>query len=89
MAFLDKLGELARTAADKANDGLEINRINSGIQALAEENSCFYLDVNPVFDDGNGNLKADYSTDGSHVLGKYYSVWVDWLKEASETGTGM
>ena len=26
MAFLDKLGELARTAADKANDGLEINR---------------------------------------------------------------
>lgn len=31
MAFLDKLGELARTAADKANDGLEINRINSDI----------------------------------------------------------
>ena len=31
MAFLDKLGELARTAADKANDGLEINRINSDL----------------------------------------------------------
>ena len=31
MAFLDKLGELAKTAADKANDSLEINRINSDI----------------------------------------------------------
>ncbi|MBM6829503.1 zinc ribbon domain-containing protein [Anaerotignum lactatifermentans] len=31
MAFLDKLGEFAKTAADKANDSLEINRINSDI----------------------------------------------------------
>lgn len=31
MAFLDKLGELAKSAADKANDSLEINRINSDI----------------------------------------------------------
>ncbi len=31
MAFLDRLGEFAKNAADKANDGLEINRINSDI----------------------------------------------------------
>ena len=78
-----------KSASSSTYNNEKINRLNSGIQALAEENSCFYLDVNPVFDDENGNLKADYSTDGSHVLGKYYSVWVDWLKEASETGTGM
>ena len=78
-----------KSASSSTYNNEKINRLNSGIQTLAEENSCFYLDVNPVFDDENGNLKADYSTDGSHVLGKYYSVWVDWLKEASETGTGM
>lgn len=78
-----------KSASSSTYNNEKINRLNSGIQTLAEENSCFYLDVNPVFDDENGNLKADYSTDGSHVLGKYYSVWVDWLKDASETGTGM
>lgn len=78
-----------KSASSSTYNNEKINRLNSGIQILAEENSCFYLDVNPVFDDENGNLKADYSTDGSHVLGKYYSVWVDWLKEASETDTGM
>lgn len=78
-----------KSASSSTYNNEKINRLNSGIQILAEENSCFYLDVNPVFDDENGNLKAGYSTDGSHVLGKYYSVWVDWLKEASETGTGM
>lgn len=78
-----------KSASSSTYNNEKINRLNSGIQTLAEENSCFYLDVNPVFDDENGNLKADYSTDGSHVLGKYYSVWVDWLKEASKTDTGM
>ena len=69
-----------KSASSSTYNNEKINRLNSGIQALAEENSCFYLDVNPVFDDENGNLKADYSTDGSHVLGKYYSVWVDWIR---------
>lgn len=50
---------------------------------MQKNTAASYLDVNPVFDDENGNLRADYSTDGSHILGKYYSVWVDWLKEAS------
>lgn len=31
MAFFDKIGELARSAADKASDGMEITRINSDI----------------------------------------------------------
>lgn len=72
-----------KSSSSSTYNNEKLNRLNSGIQAIAEEHSCFYLDVNPVFDDENGNLRADYSTDGSHILGKYYSVWVDWLKEAS------
>ena len=30
-----------------------------------------YLDVNVLFDDENGCLKADYSADGAHILGSY------------------
>lgn len=41
MAFLDKLGEFAKSAAEKANDGLEINRINSDI-VMQEGNITAY-----------------------------------------------
>lgn len=51
MAFLDKLGEFAKNAADKANDGLEINRINSditvqkgNISAYQRELGLYYWD---------------------------------------------
>lgn len=47
---------------------------------VTEETGCPYIDVNPIFDDENGNLSAAYSSDGAHVLGKYYSVWVDWIR---------
>ena len=33
-----------------------------------------------IFDDENGNLSVAYSTDGAHILGKYYSVWVEWIR---------
>ena len=59
----------------------KINRLNQEIQKIAEENSCYYIDVNEIFDDEGGSLNQAYSTDGSHVLGKYYAEWVKWLKE--------
>ena len=35
--------------------------------------------INELFDDENGNLNADLSADGAHVLGKYYADWSDWI----------
>ena len=61
----------------------KINCLNQEIQKIAEENSCYYIDVNEIFDDEGGSLNHAYSTDGSHVLGKYYAQWVKWLKEES------
>jgi len=55
---------------------------------MAEASGYVYLDVNQVFDDENGNLAAGYSSDGAHVLGKYYSVWVDWIRETLGTHAG-
>lgn len=58
-----------------------INRLNESMKAIAEESSCMFLDVNPLFDDGEGNLSTEYTVDESHVLGKYYKDWVDWILE--------
>lgn len=60
----------------------KIDALNEAIEAIAEETGCRYLNVNSLFDDENGNLAAGYSTDGSHILGKYYSVWVEWIRSS-------
>lgn len=58
----------------------KINLLNSEIANIAATTGSYYIDVNDIFDDASGNLAAEYSSDGSHVLGKYYSVWVEWIR---------
>ena len=56
-----------------------INALNQGIKQIAAEENCPYMDVNVIFDDESGNLNETYTTDGSHVLGKYYALWTEWI----------
>ena len=56
-----------------------INALNQGIKQIAAEENCPYIDVNVIFDDESGNLNETYTTDGSHVLGKYYALWTEWI----------
>lgn len=65
-----------------AFNNINIDALNEDIRKIADRRGCSYLDVNELFDDGSGNLDAAYSADGSHILGKYYLVWADWIKKA-------
>lgn len=57
-----------------------INDFNNLIAALADNQSVFYLDMNPAFDDANGHLSTDYAAgDGIHIKAKGYLVWRDYL----------
>lgn len=56
-----------------------IDARNAELQKLADGSSVFYIDCNPVFDDENGVLRADYSGDGVHVKAAYYVLWRDYL----------
>lgn len=47
---------------------------------MAVEKGCGYIDVNSLFDDGQGNLDSKYSVDNAHIMGKYYTVWAEWLR---------
>ena len=87
------LGAKLHVTAEKASGSSiynndRINALNRDIKSMAEASGYVYLDVNQVFDDENGNLAAGYSSDGAHVLGKYYSVWVDWIRETLGTHAG-
>lgn len=57
-----------------------INALNYEIFQLAVAQGCGYLDVNGLFDDGQGNLDPAYSADSTHVMGKYYALWGQWLR---------
>ena len=64
-----------------------INEINAAIHQLAEEKNLGWLDINELFDDENGNLREDLSADGSHIFGKYYADWSDWILQKLKSGT--
>ncbi|MDE7136857.1 MAG: hypothetical protein K2O29_00135, partial [Ruminococcus sp.] len=56
-----------------------INNLNIAQSEFADDQTIFYLDVNQIFDDSEGNLMAECSNDGVHVIAKYYQTWCDWL----------
>lgn len=69
----------SRSDADPVYNNANLNRLNQAIAAWADQKQVFYIDVNECFDDASGNLDAQYTSDASHVLGKYYKVWAEWL----------
>ncbi len=58
-----------------------IQERNDRIAQLADNKNIFYLDVNEVVTDESGHLNPEYTYDTIHLLGKYYSLWTDFLKE--------
>ena len=68
-----------RSSSDAIFNNDNLNGFNQQIAALADQKQIFYLDVNPLFDDVNGNLAQDYTSDDTHILGKYYIDWGTWL----------
>lgn len=58
----------------------KIDEINTAIAQMADGWTSFYLDINEVFDDAEGNLDVIYASDELHIQVKYYSLWVEWLR---------
>lgn len=58
-----------------------INDKNVAVSQFANGVDTFYLDMNPVVDDGKGGVKKKYTWDGIHLQAQYYSLWVDFLNE--------
>lgn len=59
-----------------------IDQYNSLIAEYADNETIFYLDVNPLFDDGTGKaLSPNLSPDGLHVPAAQYVEWADFIME--------
>ena len=56
-----------------------INARNNAIATLADNEQIFYIDVNEVVCDEEGNLNTDYTYDQLHLLGMYNDLWKQFL----------
>lgn len=70
-----------KSDSDKTYNNDRINRLNESISAFADGEQVHYLDVNPVYDDENGAMTANYTWDEIHLLAKHYALWADYLRE--------
>lgn len=52
-----------------------IRRLNQQLETIATEQGSFYLDLHPLFTDGEGNLRMNLTTDGLHLSPQGYMVW--------------
>lgn len=60
------------------NPGIQVR--NDRIKLLADNNRIFYIDVNEVVCDDQGNLKPELTFDKLHLYASKYYIWVDFLK---------
>lgn len=54
-------------------------RVNEKLAALALEKDVYFVDVWSALADENGDLAAEYSSDGLHMVAAGYKAWVDYL----------
>ncbi len=73
----------ARSKKDKIHNNGKIDSLNSRIEALCDGTKVIYLDANPVFDDGEGNLSEDYTGDNTHLYARCYPAWSQFIYDNS------
>ncbi|WP_008307881.1 GDSL-type esterase/lipase family protein [Leptolyngbya sp. PCC 6406] len=52
-----------------------IQAVNESLQTVARRHGVLYLDLYPLFADGEGYLRPDLTTDGLHLNAQGYWVW--------------
>lgn len=70
-----------KDAEDEIFNNTNIEDKNRAIAGLADNRDIFYIDVNEVVCDGEGNLNGEYTIDEVHLKAKYYDIWKQFLLE--------
>lgn len=79
MATWEGRDRLVKVAPD------QIRTVNGQLKAVAAETGAEFLDLYPLFVNGEGYLRADLTTDGLHLNQDGYMVWRTALALLNET----
>ncbi len=52
-----------------------IQALNRELEAIARQEGVYYLDLESLFADAQGNLKPNLTTDGLHLSSEGYQIW--------------
>ncbi|MGA1263753.1 MAG: GDSL-type esterase/lipase family protein [Prochlorothrix sp.] len=58
----------------------KIYALNQTLEAMAQEEGVYFLDLWPLFSDNQGNLRLTLSSDGLHLNDQGYLVWATALQ---------
>ncbi len=67
--------------SDDTFNNKRIDNYNSMLAGIADNRSIFYIDANELFDDADGGLGKEYTSDDIHIMGKYYGDWGAWIAQ--------
>ena len=59
----------------------EIDECNELLMQMAGEEEVYFVNCAEAIKDENGELPAEFTTDGLHFRGEYYNKWIDYLNE--------
>lgn len=68
-----------KDSEDAIFNNSNINARNNAIATLADNKQIFYIDVNEVVCDEEGNLNQEYTFDQIHLLGVHNELWKQFL----------
>ena len=68
-----------KNSKDPIFNNSNINARNNAVATLADNKDIFYIDVNEVVCDEEGNLNEEYTFDQIHLLGVYNDLWKEFL----------
>lgn len=60
-----------------------IDEFNVNLKKKAEAQGIGYIDISSLLKDGSGIMNKEYTSDGIHVKYKFYSIWLDCVKNNS------
>lgn len=66
--------------ADFKTAGKKLQKANKELKKLAKKHKVTWVDLTPALADENGELKAEFTNDGYHLMGKGYIAWRNTLK---------
>lgn len=75
------INEEMTTAAYTKGRNKMVPGLNAKIKELAAIEGVTYINIVPLFEDENGNLRKEVTMDGVHLKASAYITWVNYLKE--------
>ncbi len=68
-----------KSSSDAVFNNARIDERNRALAAMSNGKDIFYLEINDVLCDENGDLITQYTFDQIHLKAKYYQLWKDYL----------